>query len=1035
LRIAALALLLAAAPQEAKVDSACVGTWTLEFKNAQGTWTLTWSIHADGRYGASTRGPATLPHEAGAMQARGGTWSLKADAGRVDEGTYEAVDADTLSMAGRLGPGRWTRAVPKKVDAALVGDWTLDTLAFAVRDDGTYRIAAAGKETELGSITATGGRWSLLASSGRADEGTYESPDGGSLVLSGKAGPLRWRRPGAPAPAPAAGAPAEDLLTPPREPDASVLEYLAGLDALEAGRWDDALTAFDRAIQAAPKAHPYRYGRVVALVLSERFAEFFRELDAAYAIHNPRDDRELRCLLALGCTLGRDTKKLFWYHPSWLEHEYDRYLDRVAKAWARDPASGRPSFPGIAARFAADRRRDAVVAAALLARAFERHRKGDFAGGALDCERVIAFHPYSWTAMGKRAECLLALGAHEPARRLFTQLLSYRTEVTDGYLGRALAAARQGDAARMNADLDVARKLNAARTDGFRRAHAADFDGARPPAGVPQALYEDLARAARAGAPQANLVELAAAVRRAMAVKRLRSDEGYQEARRVLEWAKAADPRNPDRLAAIGNHLRLEAELRGECVEPRGAYRHYRLFEPRLQKIERDFAAQYCEAALKIDPEHVPALLGIAGVRIKRLEWDAAEQVLRRALALQPDAPGLLELFYEVQEYNASVQHWNAAKLRCWQAEEQEYSYVTTDTKAEQVGAGVYRVTTTTTTHAGTTTVYRLPGAEELARADRHEALAKQIERYGLDQLRRAAARPGADGFFTAGLLARREGRKDDAVRSLRRCVEADPARVRGWEQLGHALADQGLIDESNEVFDHARNLEETTASVQLAVAWRTIEGRNAPLSRTLLERAVRRDPADARIAAWRAVVEFMEKNDAEAATWSRVAAAQEEARAREWTSSFDAPDPGPLPIRERGLILRSRLFLGEVLLKAGKPGEALVAFRANLSIDRPGLSDAELGADMDLGLTPLTFGDKNTPREPTFLAGLLARSRWGAARALRALGRADEAAREIAAAGSCRRMIDDSLQINPITVRPGRKLPELEAFLASISR
>jgi len=68
------------------------------------------------------------------------------------------------------------------------------------------------------------------------------------------------------------------------------------------------------------------------------------------------------------------------------------------------------------------------------------------------------------------------------------------------------------------------------------------------------------------------------------------------------------------------------------------------------------------------------------------------------------------------------------------------------------------------------------------------------------------------------------------------------------------------------------------------------------------------------------------------------------------------------------------------------------------------------------------------TRREPTFLAGLLARSRWGAARALRAL-------QQVAVAKTYVRMFDHSLWINPITTRPGQKLPELKAFLKSIEK
>src|SRR5689334_15030409 len=142
------------------------------------------------------------------------------------------------------------------VDSAVVGTWTFTfrndagewTASFDVSADGSYVGSVRGPGAvpeERGDFRARDGRWSVKATSGRTDEGTYDVR-GDVLVLTGRGGPVRWTRQKikalAETPAPKAAA-----LLPPKPPEPGMLDYLEGIDRLEAGRWEEALGAFSRA--------------------------------------------------------------------------------------------------------------------------------------------------------------------------------------------------------------------------------------------------------------------------------------------------------------------------------------------------------------------------------------------------------------------------------------------------------------------------------------------------------------------------------------------------------------------------------------------------------------------------------------------------------------------------------------------------------------------------------------------------------------------------------------------------------------------
>jgi hypothetical protein len=105
----------------------------------------------------------------------------------------------------RKGPGKEEAGI----DPALVGTWeaTITTkdgtwkVTFHLSATGSYRSATEGPGNlpdESGTFRASTGKWSVVANKGpipgRTDEGTYELANGDTLILTGQAGPVTWKR-------------------------------------------------------------------------------------------------------------------------------------------------------------------------------------------------------------------------------------------------------------------------------------------------------------------------------------------------------------------------------------------------------------------------------------------------------------------------------------------------------------------------------------------------------------------------------------------------------------------------------------------------------------------------------------------------------------------------------------------------------------------------------------------------------------------------------------------------------------------------
>ena len=88
-----------------EVDPIVVGTWELMLQG--GPWVL--EIRRDGTYTFRSEARDGAASHAGTFSASNGRWSLIADSGYRDWGTYVLQGQDTWIATGHLGAGAWRR--------------------------------------------------------------------------------------------------------------------------------------------------------------------------------------------------------------------------------------------------------------------------------------------------------------------------------------------------------------------------------------------------------------------------------------------------------------------------------------------------------------------------------------------------------------------------------------------------------------------------------------------------------------------------------------------------------------------------------------------------------------------------------------------------------------------------------------------------------------------------------------------------------------------------------------------------------------
>ena len=183
----------------------------------------------------------------------------------------------------------------------------------------------------------------------------------------------------------------------------------------------------------------------------------------------------------------------------------------------------------------------------------------------------------------------------------------------------------------------------------------------------------------------------------------------------------------------------------------------------RADHLER--AAALYQTSLRIQPTHVPSLLGLGSVRLEQGEWSAARTVLEQVLTLEPlnasARLGLGRIALEQGEPEAALVHLQIAL-------------------EQQPDAGRIRYALAMT--------YRALGDTEQART--HLAVKKPhaVRIYDPLMAEVESLRTGAPLEIARGIALRRADRFEDAARSFRRATELDPGNGSAYTNLGATL-------------------------------------------------------------------------------------------------------------------------------------------------------------------------------------------------------------------------------------------------------
>lgn len=582
---------------------------------------------------------------------------------------------------------------------------------------------------------------------------------------------------------------------------------------------------------------------------------------------------------------------------------------------------------------------------------------------------IVDFTSTEMTARACYATALSLAGDYERARQQVSVVLSWNPAWPDGYVVRAVSAAEMGSVHQASQDLELARRLDPQDHTKSIAPAAARIEKALSSAPTERAdrLYGDLLQDARKGLPMDQLAGQASALLKASNRERRLGDERYAEARRELTWALMAQPRNADRLAALGQFLLDEVDVRGDSVEPTQSTIPYRQQDKSLKAAELREARRLFNDALAVKPDHVPSLIGLARMEARESLWANAERYLRRALATGGMDRDVLKLMRDVMRAAAAQRAAGSVSLRM--------SYHWED----KLGNTLYEYTA-------------MPSAEDLAKANDYDAQAARLLVTAKDYIRRAlnTLSDDAAGHDFVGSMAFAAKDWKAAARAWEKAVRFDPATRQYRYSLANAYSELGDLEAYMQQATAGRNLEHTTPATQLERAWDLIANGGFTKALDFLDQAVTVDPGDARIPAYMAVAAEGQGNRVEALALYRAAFALEEAHANQRGGSWIQGN-GRWYVRDTGLATELRSRIAD-LIRGQQPLQAAGLYLQNVAIESWFRGEA-LKERVDSAMLPLP----NLPAgmrqvAPTF-GELMRTNRALAAAELASLGQCETAA------------------------------------------
>lgn len=781
------------------------------------------------------------------------------------------------------------------------------------------------------------------------------------------------------------------------EPSPAQRAYVQGLDAIRQGRYPEAVTALTQAMQAAPDP-AFVLARGVAQCLGGQLGPAIADFELAKRSGLKGREADLWTYTAQMMSNGQQRSSLdnkgpggrgwFGGAPGHIIQGRDDYPTDYASfvyyEMATPYAKGvtpavREAVRQAGAWFANRAATRADLVPAHLARARDLYAQGAWAAVLDEVAFVRPVQPASGEVHLHSGGAWLELGRAATARRELTVGLTAETRVPAAYLARALAAARLGDHARARADLETAARYDAALAGRQRGAVEQEIAAGRAE-GQPEALLATLEASARSGAAQEALVGQAQALQRAMAPRRLRYDEWYQDRVRELEDAVRAAPKSAAPYAELARFVIEEANLayRGEDVEPRHGPQPFRWQSSRPAELRR--AVALCDAALAVQPDHIGTQTVKAIALVRLGDEAAAEQIVNRVLAAAPRNPEALRLRAQFLVERASALYARAAALRAPRIESSSY----TETRSD----GVYRVTETR---------YYPPSGEAIGQAAQLEAQAAELMRASRAALDAALAvlRNTFEGDMLQAEVESAAGRADAAFAALASALRRQPRSLAANQTLAELYRRLGRVDESDRQMSLTTNLVHTNAGWLLRTAWRKAMGQDRTGARAALDEARRLDPTDARVPAYTGALLAEQGRAQEAEAAYRVALALEQARLR-----MDEGKGGsalPREAEELATLMKMRNVLAAARLER-EPQGALEYYLPNAALARR-ITRGGRAAQMFGAMLPDPAAPAIPVPAPPNAAQLMAEAYNGAGRAYKALGRTQEAAQQYQAA------------------------------------
>lgn len=736
----------------------------------------------------------------------------------------------------------------------------------------------------------------------------------------------------------------------------AISPYAEGLDALNEGRWPNAVVAFSRALDVSDDDPDVVLARGVAYTLTEDFPRAQKDFERATRLGLKGREAQLwiwateamsGIILFPDHALGGGPRSLRSQEPAVVSipghvaqgsddysTEYGTFIVyQLAMEYQKHrlPAdfggSGNPNgtkSPQMrqamlkAGQLFAERNyRRPELTSLNVSRAKQTSGHQTGSGTLAHVERALAGNPGDPDAQYQAGKAWLDAGHLASARRAFTIALTLRTDFPDAYVGRATAAAKLGDEKRMTADLAVFKKSGRPATRSSMSAVEEELSKYKVK-GPAEKLMAGLQDASRSGKPMEQLTALASKVHRAMGEQRLRYDELYQDRLRVLEDTVRGNPKSPDKLVDLARYIVEEADNRGEKVEPRRELQTYRFQESREKELER--AIELADRALTLNAKHVGAMMQKAIALTALKQYNQADKLADQALDLAGNNPDALRLYAKFRAMRAnqmSSEAWSLRQERC-----------SSSSHDENRSDGVYRVTTTT--------CYP-PSQADLQRAAQLDTLAAELRRRAKTALEKAAkvTKGTVDGFLILADLALWEGKTTEAQAALEQAVKLDPKSLEAQDRLVQFCAQSGLQEKAEEQQLIAANLIHTTAAPLLRLAWSRMEKTAWQGARGYLSRAILVDPEDARIPAYLGVVFEGEDKIKDATAAYRVALALEEARLQLDEPSTQKDNPLGRDALDFGLAIQGHFHLAAFAERTGNQSEALGHYQAVLGYEQ----------------------------------------------------------------------------------------------------